>query len=88
METLANKFATHLPMPAEFIDEEIRKISCGGKMNYFHLMCLAKEYMVSTEALLWRLCGGGTIDKSALEKFLESDHLKSAARTKWSFLFR
>lgn len=77
METLANKFASRLLMPAGIIDEEIRKISCDGRIKYFDLMSLAKEYMVSTEAMLWRLCGAGAIDKASVERFLEDGDLRT-----------
>ncbi len=77
VETMGNIFASHLLMPAECINEDFRKISDNGSITYFDLMSLAKEFMVSTEALLWRLCRVGIIEKSFVDNFRENDELKN-----------
>lgn len=76
LETLANVFASHLLMPDQFIKSDIQAVTCDGKIRYFDLMSLAKEYMVSTEALLWRLCRLEIVEREFVESFRTNSDLK------------
>lgn len=80
IETLANIFASNLLMPSDLISNDLKELSSGTGYRYFDLMDLAREYMVSTEALLWRMCSLGIIQKDAVDNFRASQELKSLDR--------
>jgi Zn-dependent peptidase ImmA (M78 family)/DNA-binding XRE family transcriptional regulator len=55
IEALANSFASNLLVPADSIVSEFDKRVKGGKIAYSALIEIAREFDVSSEALLWRL---------------------------------
>ena len=80
IETLANVFASNLLMPCDFIRNDLLELKTKDGYRYFDLMNLAREYMVSTEALLWRMCTLGIIDNAAVDSFKSSEKLKALDR--------
>jgi Zn-dependent peptidase ImmA (M78 family)/transcriptional regulator with XRE-family HTH domain len=55
-ERLADIFAAHLLLPADAVDVEIqRRRTDKGQISWADLIDVAREFDVSTEALLWRL---------------------------------
>ncbi|MCK4505363.1 MAG: ImmA/IrrE family metallo-endopeptidase [Candidatus Aegiribacteria sp.] len=80
IEQLANIFASNLLMPINTIDTDVRRLVEDKSIQYFDLMQLAREYMVSTEALLWRMYSLEIITKDVIDKFQSNSDLKSLDR--------
>jgi Zn-dependent peptidase ImmA (M78 family) len=80
IETLANVFAGNLLMPSDTFSSDVRRIIKEDKVKYFDLMSLAKEYMVSTEALMWRMCSLDLIPRESVEGFKSDPSLKALDR--------
>lgn len=88
VETLANIFSSHLLMPDDSIRRDIGEIICDDRIRYFDLISLSREYMVSTEALLWRLCRVGMINKETVESFIQNEELRELDRNVHSEVHR
>jgi Zn-dependent peptidase ImmA (M78 family) len=54
-EQFADAFASALLLPADKVREECANRITGGKISYASLIEIAREFEVSTDALLWRL---------------------------------
>lgn len=81
-EKLANVFASRLLIPSDSVLNEYRRLeSEHGSVNYFHLMRLAREYMVSTDTLLWRLANLHLFEKEMVERFLYDPVLQELDRS-------
>lgn len=55
LERFANSFASHLLLPADEVSEQYRARCRGEQVADVDLIELAREFDVSTEALVWRL---------------------------------
>lgn len=55
VESLANVFASHLLLPADEIEAQYEARFPTGELRYGDLVEMAREFEVSTEALVWRL---------------------------------
>ncbi|HVR73412.1 MAG TPA: XRE family transcriptional regulator [Planctomycetota bacterium] len=55
VERLANAFASHLLLPAEEVEAQYAARFPDGQIAYPDLVEMAREFDVSTEALIWRL---------------------------------
>lgn len=80
-EKYADKFASVLLLPEDSLGEEFRSRLKDGKLSYMDCVTMAREFGVSTAALLWRLVGLGLVKKQEVEKALESDALRQIDRT-------
>jgi len=67
-ETLAEVFASALLLPAEAIEARLPRLR-EGEQRWFGLFALAREFGVSTKALLWRLVNLGLIPATMAEEF-------------------
>jgi Zn-dependent peptidase ImmA (M78 family)/transcriptional regulator with XRE-family HTH domain len=55
LEKFANSFASHLLLPADELSEQYRARCVDGRVSDPDLVELAREFDVSTQALVWRL---------------------------------
>lgn len=76
-EQLANAFAAGLLMPEGSLRQQIRRLCEGEKLKYSFLVTLAREYRVSTSALLYRLEYLGFLSKKVVEKTLKDEIFRS-----------
>jgi Zn-dependent peptidase ImmA (M78 family)/transcriptional regulator with XRE-family HTH domain len=67
-ETLAEVFASALLLPAEALEARLPRLR-EGEQRWFGLFALAREFGVSTKALLWRLVNLGLIPATMAEEF-------------------
>jgi Zn-dependent peptidase ImmA (M78 family)/transcriptional regulator with XRE-family HTH domain len=56
MERHANRFASHLLLPGEEVAQRYEARLRGGDVAHADYVEMAREFDVSTDALLWRLC--------------------------------
>ncbi len=80
MESLANAFSSSLLLPAELVIPEFDKRVFKRKMSYADLIGLAREFDVSTEALLWRLYTLRRLEKDTVEGLLDNDQFRELDR--------
>jgi Zn-dependent peptidase ImmA (M78 family) len=69
-EKLANAFASALLLPEEPVRESVRQALAGGGVTYGALVAMAREFEVSTSALLWSLRNMGILPREAVERLL------------------
>jgi len=71
-EKFANAFASRLLLPTDAVKDKIEsKIDSGDSIELEELDEIAREFCVSTEALLWRLCSLYRIKSEVIQKFVE-----------------
>lgn len=70
VEALANSFAAALLLPAGAVLAEAERRTREGKIAIQDLIDLARQYQVSTDALLWRLVNLGWLEKEQVEEIL------------------
>ena len=82
LEKYAEGFASSLLLPA---DSLIRRFNASWKgsevMSYQALVEMAREFQVSTEALLWRLSRLGCVNKTAVEDVLSDPTFRGLDRS-------
>lgn len=87
MEQYADKFASVLLLPEASIGEEFRRRVKGNKLSVLDCVEMAREFGVSTEALLWRLVSLRLLRSDHVKNALASEDLrrldKSARRKDW-----
>ncbi len=77
-EQYANAFAAGLLMPSEQTKHLIEQYKTSeGKISFADLIAIAREFEVSTEALIWRLVGLNIIRQKIGKKLVASSELKS-----------
>ncbi len=74
IEKIANVFASTLLLPADAVTEEFERNITDNKLAYGDLIGIARNFDVSTEALLYRLVNLKRLDKKNVEDLL-SDRL-------------
>lgn len=80
IEKLANAFASYLLLPTEDVVEVFKKHFKDGKVTFIELIEVAREFDVSTEALLYRILNLRFINKEQVEALLENDSLRELDR--------
>lgn len=70
IEKLANAFASNLLLPAEDIKPAFERRVKEGKIGYTDIISIAREFDVSTAALLYRLRGLGLLAEESVESLL------------------
>lgn len=71
-EKRANTFAANLLLPSDSITIEFQARVTDGQIRFSDLIELAREFEVSTEALLWRLANLGHMSKEGVEELLRN----------------
>lgn len=77
IEKLANAFASSLLLPAEQVTFAIQKCTKDGQLSYIDLVKIARDFSVSTEALLYRLLNKGILNKKAVDKALDDPNFRA-----------
>ena len=81
IEKMANAFASNLLLPADLTVAAFNRHVQDNKVSYGDLIAMAREFDVSTEALLWRLSGLGRIDSRAVDKVRADSVFRGLDRT-------
>jgi Zn-dependent peptidase ImmA (M78 family)/transcriptional regulator with XRE-family HTH domain len=77
VERLANKFAASLLLPGNVLENEIEARLKDGKISYGDLVELARDFDVSTEALLWRMVHFGLFTPEKVRAILNDSVFRS-----------
>ena len=73
IEKLAESFASSLLLPEESLIDSFKKRGVEKNLDYIDLIAIAREYDVSSVALLWRMCNLGWIKNSQVYSILEDN---------------
>ena len=77
IEQLANAFAAGILMPSLLLRQQVDKLVLAGKLKYSTIVALAREYGVSSSALLWRLEYLNILSKDLVENTLADSRFKA-----------
>jgi Zn-dependent peptidase ImmA (M78 family)/DNA-binding XRE family transcriptional regulator len=80
-EKLANAFASQLLLPADAVLEKFESNVHEGQITYLSLIEIAREFDVSTEALLWRLASLRRVLKEEVERVLKDETFRCLDRS-------
>lgn len=80
VEKLANAFASHLLLPADEASSQFEVRFPAGEIGYPDLVEMAREFEVSTEALVWRLKWLGKLSEGRAEEILADPDFRRADR--------
>ena len=80
VEKLANAFASHLLLPAEEVETQYDGRFAAGEISYPDLVEMAREFEVSTEALVWRLRLMGKLTQEQAEEILADPDFREEDR--------
>jgi XRE family transcriptional regulator, fatty acid utilization regulator len=80
VEQLADAFASALLLPEEEVRSEFQKRVFDKKITYISLVEIAREFRVSTDALLWRLTNLMLLKRKDAEKCLADSGIKDIDR--------
>lgn len=75
-EQYANSFASSLLLPKTALQDSLEEISNDGKIRISDIIQLAKEFGVSTEAILWRLVNLRITKKPRVEDIISSPEIR------------
>jgi len=88
VEKYANAFASNLLLPAEAVIQEFDARCIENRIKWADLISIAREFHVSTEALLWRLVNLGRMNRERVKTLLQDDEFrtqdKAYRRGSWS----
>lgn len=80
IEKWANSFASGLLLPGEEVQKFMNKFKKIGKLPVFNIAMEARDFGVSTAALIWRIVNLGWIKRTDAEELLQSEVLKEKDR--------
>ncbi len=81
LEKVANAFASALLIPAEPVTVEFGRYLEGGKISYPDLIGIARDFGVSTEALLFRLLNLKKVTKASVDKMSQDPKFRNTDRS-------
>jgi len=81
VEKLADAFASALVLPETELRTALTHRTPGDKISYDGLIDVAREFDVSTAALLWRLANMGAVEVKTVQAVLEDPKYKSLDRS-------
>lgn len=81
LEKVANAFASALLIPAEPVTVEFERYLEGSKISYSDLIGVARDFGVSTEALLFRLLNLKKITKASANKMFQDPKFRKTDRS-------
>ena len=77
-EKLANAFAAGLLMPQEQTRQLVKESQTdSGKLSFSDVLAIARDFEVSTEALLWRLVGLNILKRESVETLQNNPEFKA-----------
>jgi len=79
-ETYANIFASSLLLPEVHLRDALKETVTDKKLRLIDIIELAKDFGVSTEAVLWRLVNLKILKKSQAQKVLDNPELRDLDR--------
>ncbi|MBU2234102.1 MAG: XRE family transcriptional regulator [Proteobacteria bacterium] len=79
-EQYADSFAASLLLPKEHLLATLKEISVNQELKLVDIIELAKEFGVSSEAVLWRLVNLKKLKKSQVEKILGDSEFRNLDR--------
>jgi len=79
-EQYADKFASTLLLQERSVREEFKRRRHPDGLSYPDAIAMAREFGVSTEALLWRLVGLGLLKRDSVQQALKSATLRQLDR--------
>ena len=79
-EQYADSFASSLLLPKEHLLAALKEIAVNQELKLVDIVELAKEFGVSSEAILWRLVNLKKIKKSQVEKILSDPEFRNLDR--------
>jgi Zn-dependent peptidase ImmA (M78 family) len=80
LERFANHFASHILLPAETLLARVHGQAKEGRITYHQVATIARDFEVSVQALLYRLCGLGVLERSTVDAAVNSAELKNVSR--------
>lgn len=80
IEKLANSFASHLLLPADELDNELTDQVEENQLTYASLVEVARNFGVSTSALIWRMVSLRWITREEAESALASEEFRTIDR--------
>jgi len=80
-EKLADAFASALLLPEATVIKEYRARTKGGDLGYVDCVNMARDFGVSTQALIWRLISLRLVTRESGTKAIESESLKELDRS-------
>jgi len=81
VERLANEFAANLLLPTDALEVEVETRIKDGKISYGDLIDIARDFDVSTEALLWRMVRCRRLSADQVKALLKDTGFRSADRS-------
>ncbi len=80
IEKWADAFASNLLLPQDEVIRECESRVKDGRISLLDLIGMAREFVVSTEALLWRLVILKRLREDKVKKLIESEEIKRLNR--------
>jgi Zn-dependent peptidase ImmA (M78 family) len=80
IERLANSFASHLLLPGDELSDEADKYIEDNQISYDAMVNIARNFEVSTSALLWRFVSLRWLDREEVWEILDSEEFQSIDR--------
>ena len=80
IEKIANVFASNLLLPEMQVNYAFKKCIHADKIKYIDLIQIAREFGVSSEALIYRLCNLGRITKVHVKEVLNDEKFRELDR--------
>jgi Zn-dependent peptidase ImmA (M78 family)/transcriptional regulator with XRE-family HTH domain len=80
VEGVAQVFASNLLLPTDIVTLEFDRRVQSGKIKYADLIEIAREFDVSTEALLWSLVHLKRLGRADVERALADQHFRAMDR--------
>jgi Zn-dependent peptidase ImmA (M78 family)/transcriptional regulator with XRE-family HTH domain len=79
-EKYADAFASSLLLPEKHLKKSIDEIITGKKIRIVDIIELAKDFGVSTEAILWRLVNLKIVNRKSVEELLHDESFRENDR--------
>lgn len=77
VEKYANAFASFLLLPRDILDKEFHRRLIDHKISFIDCIDMAKDFGVSTDALLYGLVNAKLVSRSSVSKVLAEGRIKS-----------
>jgi len=80
VEKIAEMFASNVLLPSDQVSEAIQTRLERNKITYLDIVSIAREFDVSTEALIYRLCSLRLINQTTAKEVLSDSHFRAIDR--------
>jgi Zn-dependent peptidase ImmA (M78 family)/DNA-binding XRE family transcriptional regulator len=80
LERLADVFASALLLPTDALTEAVARKTIDGKIAHVDLIEIAREFAVSTEAMLWRLVNLKRVAEPTVDELLANTRFRELDR--------